>query len=82
MELPAGAYPVPELWPDNQIWADAWHWLHARRPEGLSGLRRITDEAVVIYARRVGIDAGELALAMDAVDTVYQEWLDKQPKGK
>lgn len=82
MQLPAGAYPIAELSEDNQNWAAAWWWLHKRRPSGLNGDRYIAETEISAYAARVGIDADELAIAMDRVDRAYFDWQADQPKRK
>lgn len=71
MQLPAAAYPVPELWDANINWAAAWYWLHKRRPEGMNGERYIAESEIAVYAARVGLDADELAIAMDRLDAAY-----------
>lgn len=81
MQLPEAAYPIPELWADNEIWATAWRWLHRRRPQGFD-LGWITEESVAAYAARQGLDAQELALAMDRVDEAFFHWREKQQKKK
>ena len=83
MELPPAAYPIPDLWADNQGWADAWRWLHRRRPQGFNGGLYIPEPEVLAYASRKGIDGDELMQAVDAVDQAYFAFVaESKPKGR
>lgn len=74
MQLPAAAYPIPDLWPENHRWATAWWWLHKRRPDSFNGERYIGESDINAYAAREDLDGPELALAIDRIDAAYFEW--------
>lgn len=78
-----GAFPIPDLWADNQPWLDAWHWLHRRAPQGMNGAGYVAETEVHAYAQRVGIDVHELVVAVDRCDEVYFRYQESiKPKGK